>query len=113
MKRLLPSGCRLTLVMFGLTSDSIKVDQTPNLQPSIRSCFDGVAPGDWRRVSLDVMQQKGLAGTAHLRREMPGLESDDRLLSRHRTVFVVTEFSAGSFGALDLEAWLRIPGLKS
>ena len=68
MKRLLPSGCRVGLMGFVEISDSIKVDQTPNLQPSIWSCSVGATPCDWRRVSLDVVQQKGLAGRGRLGR---------------------------------------------
>ena len=118
MKRLLPSGCRLVLVNFVEISDSIKVDQTPIFQPSIWSCPDGVTLGDWRRVSLDVMQRIGLAGTDRLHlcmgREMPGLESDDRLLRRHRTVSVIT----CRFRSLRSAGWTwrhgcEVPGLKS
>ena len=95
--------------MFGLTSDSIKVDQTPNLQPSIWSCSDGATPGDWQAVSLDVMQQTVLAGTGRLTREMPGLQSDDRLLRRLRSVSVITGcFWQAVYCKLDVAAWLRI-----
>ena len=64
MKRLLPSGCRVGLMGFVEISDSIKVDLTPNLQPSIQSYPDGAAPLDWRRVSLDIVQQKTLRAGA-------------------------------------------------